>query len=62
MRSAPNALDKDVLFGSHKIDRLSESNALQVIAQKVDLIHMDFQKSHLKQIKTAFFLLKPNQL
>jgi hypothetical protein len=62
MRSAPNALEWDALFGSHKINRLLESNVLRVIAQQVSLIHMDFQASHLRRTKTAFSLLKPNQL
>jgi len=61
MRSAPNAPELGALFGSHKINRSLESNVLRVIAQKIDLIHMDFHVKLLRQTKTAFFLLKPNQ-
>ncbi len=59
MCNVPNVLDWGELFGSHKIHRLLESNVLQVIVQRVDLIHMDFHARQLRQTKTAFFLLKP---
>jgi hypothetical protein len=62
MCNALNALGWDELFGSHKINRLLESNVLQATSPKVDPINMGFHGRQLRQTKTAFSLLKRNQL